>query len=136
MSTAQVGLDQFSFYAHGCAVADYDRDGWPDLLVTGYGRMALFHNESDGPGRPEVLSRYRGCRPARSSGGAPVPPGPTSMAMAIPTSTSATTSIGRGRRTGFAGDNFAIREDVCPPGTFQGVGPRCTGTTGTAPSPT
>ena len=24
------------FYSHGCAVADYDRDGWPDLLVTGW----------------------------------------------------------------------------------------------------
>jgi hypothetical protein len=28
-------------------VADYDNDGWPDLLVTGYGRLALFHNEKD-----------------------------------------------------------------------------------------
>jgi len=34
-----------TFYSHGAAVADYDRDGWPDLLVTGYGRVALFHNE-------------------------------------------------------------------------------------------
>src|SRR5207249_9519256 len=32
------------------AVADYDDDGWPDLLVTGWGRLALFHNESDGHG--------------------------------------------------------------------------------------
>jgi hypothetical protein len=32
------------------AVADYDRDGWPDLLVTGYGRLLLLHNESDGKG--------------------------------------------------------------------------------------
>jgi hypothetical protein len=48
--TAQTGLDQLRFYAHGCAVADYDRDGWPDLLVTGYGQLALFHNESDGRG--------------------------------------------------------------------------------------
>jgi hypothetical protein len=32
------------------AVADYDRDGWPDLLVTGYGKLALFHNEADGKG--------------------------------------------------------------------------------------
>jgi hypothetical protein len=31
-------------------VADYDNDGWPDLLVTGYGRLALFHNEPDGSG--------------------------------------------------------------------------------------
>jgi hypothetical protein len=33
------------FYSHGAAVADYDRDGWPDLLVTGWGRVALFRNE-------------------------------------------------------------------------------------------
>src|SRR5262249_42940586 len=32
------------FYTHGAAVADYDRDGWPDLLVTGWGRVALFRN--------------------------------------------------------------------------------------------
>ncbi len=48
--TAETGLDRIGFYSHGCAVADYDRDGWPDLLVTGYGRLALFHNESDGRG--------------------------------------------------------------------------------------
>jgi hypothetical protein len=43
--TKEVGLDKIAFYSHGVAVADYDRDGWPDLLVTGYGRLALFHNE-------------------------------------------------------------------------------------------
>jgi hypothetical protein len=48
--TTAVGLDRPLFYTHGCAVADYDRDGWPDLLVTGYGRLALFHNEPDGKG--------------------------------------------------------------------------------------
>jgi hypothetical protein len=53
--TAEVGLDKLAggnawFYTHGAAVADYDRDGWPDLLVTGYGRLALFHNEPDGHG--------------------------------------------------------------------------------------
>ncbi len=48
--TAEVGLDAISFYTHGGAVADYDRDGWPDLLVTGWGRLALYHNESDGKG--------------------------------------------------------------------------------------
>ncbi|HEY1860279.1 MAG TPA: CRTAC1 family protein, partial [Gemmataceae bacterium] len=30
---------------HGCAVADYDNDGWPDLLVTGWHELRLFHNE-------------------------------------------------------------------------------------------
>jgi hypothetical protein len=49
------GLDRLAdgrewFYTHGAAVGDYDRDGWPDLLVTGYGRVALFHNEPDGAG--------------------------------------------------------------------------------------
>src|SRR5205085_7526904 len=32
--TAEVGLDRPLFYGHGCAVADFDRDGRPDLLVT------------------------------------------------------------------------------------------------------
>ena len=40
--TAAAGLDKLAggepwFYTHGVAVADYDRDGWPDLLVTGWG---------------------------------------------------------------------------------------------------
>ena len=43
--TAETGLEQKWFYTHGCAVGDYDCDGWPDLLVTGWGRVALFHNE-------------------------------------------------------------------------------------------
>src|SRR5215469_12949757 len=42
--TKDVGLDKIDFYTHGVAVADYDRDGWPDLLVTGWGRLALFRN--------------------------------------------------------------------------------------------
>jgi hypothetical protein len=48
--TKEVGLDRPWWYTQGVAVADYDRDGWPDLLVTGYGRLALFHNEPDGKG--------------------------------------------------------------------------------------
>jgi hypothetical protein len=48
--TAEAGLDKISLYSHGCAVADYDNDGWPDLFVTGYGGVALFHNEPDGKG--------------------------------------------------------------------------------------
>jgi hypothetical protein len=42
--TMQAGLDQPPFYSHGVAVCDYDKDGWPDLLVTGYGRLALYRN--------------------------------------------------------------------------------------------
>jgi hypothetical protein len=53
--THEVGLDQLAdqkdfFYNHGVAICDYDNDGWPDILITGWHRMALFHNESDGKG--------------------------------------------------------------------------------------
>lgn len=46
--TAEVGLDRLAsgpwFYSHGVAVTDFDRDGRPDLLVLGWGRIALFRN--------------------------------------------------------------------------------------------
>jgi len=53
--TAEVGLSALAdgqpwFYSHGAAACDYDRDGRTDLLMTGYGRVALWHNESDGAG--------------------------------------------------------------------------------------
>jgi hypothetical protein len=57
--TNEVGLDQIPFYTHGCAVADYDRDGWPDLLVTGYRGVALFHNEPVDPKDPGKGRRFR-----------------------------------------------------------------------------
>jgi hypothetical protein len=48
--TSETGLDIPWFYTHGVAVCDYDKDGWPDLLVTGYGGLALFRNVA-GPGQ-------------------------------------------------------------------------------------
>jgi hypothetical protein len=53
--TAEAGLGALAggrpwFYTHAAAVADYDRDGWPDLLVTGWGRITLFRNVPDGKG--------------------------------------------------------------------------------------
>ena len=35
-------------YGMGVAVGDFDNDGFPDLLVTGYGKLLLFHNQGDG----------------------------------------------------------------------------------------
>jgi hypothetical protein len=35
-------------FGMGVAVGDYDNDGFPDLLVTAYGRCILYHNNGDG----------------------------------------------------------------------------------------
>ena len=35
-------------FGQGVAVGDYDRDGFPDLYVTQYGRSILLHNNGDG----------------------------------------------------------------------------------------
>ena len=35
-------------YGMGCAVGDYDNDGFPDLYVTNFGANVFFHNNGDG----------------------------------------------------------------------------------------
>lgn len=35
-------------WGFGCAVGDYDNDGWPDLYVTNYGKNRLYRNNHDG----------------------------------------------------------------------------------------
>ena len=35
-------------WGFGCAVADYDNDGWPDLYVSNFGKNRLYHNNHDG----------------------------------------------------------------------------------------
>lgn len=44
--TARVDGNQH--YSHGIARADFDDDGFADLLVTGYGGIELFRNQGDG----------------------------------------------------------------------------------------
>jgi enediyne biosynthesis protein E4 len=45
--TEQSGLAP-DLYATAVTAADYDNDGYEDLLVTGYGRVILYHNNGNG----------------------------------------------------------------------------------------
>lgn len=42
---AGVTNDRWGF---GCAVADYDNDGWPDIFVANFGKNRLYRNNRDG----------------------------------------------------------------------------------------
>jgi enediyne biosynthesis protein E4 len=44
-SIAGVTNDRWGF---GCAVGDYDNDGWPDLYVSNFGKNRLYHNNHNG----------------------------------------------------------------------------------------
>jgi enediyne biosynthesis protein E4 len=44
-ATEATGLRPPRGFWKGCAVGDYDGDGFPDLLLTGYQRLALFRND-------------------------------------------------------------------------------------------
>lgn len=54
-------------YTHGAFVADYNNDGFADILVTGYGGLQLWENHGDGTFR-EVHEESRLLDPAWSSG--------------------------------------------------------------------
>jgi enediyne biosynthesis protein E4 len=41
-------VDSQRLYSHGLFATDYDQDGWPDVLITGYGGVLLYHNQGDG----------------------------------------------------------------------------------------
>jgi hypothetical protein len=45
---AESGLDRFSGYGMGVAVADFDNDGAQDIFITGFPHCALFHNNGNG----------------------------------------------------------------------------------------
>jgi hypothetical protein len=46
--TAKTGVGAEGLFGMGVAVGDYDDDGFPDMLVLGYGRCILYHNKGDG----------------------------------------------------------------------------------------
>ncbi len=119
--TARVGLDGPSFYSHGCAVADYDCDGWPDLLITGYGRLALFHNESDGRGGRrfvDVTDKARLKDPQWSTSAAWADlDGDGYPDLYVCHYVDWSWQVHRLCQ----GDNPSVSGDVCPPGTFRGM---------------
>jgi hypothetical protein len=45
--TKQAGVEN-NRWGLGCAVGDYDNDGWPDLYVTNLGKDRLYHNNRNG----------------------------------------------------------------------------------------
>jgi hypothetical protein len=46
--TDKAGVAGGKEFSMGCAAADYDNDGYPDILVTAYGRCTLYHNNGNG----------------------------------------------------------------------------------------
>src|SRR5215469_14404931 len=46
--STKAGVGAEGLFGMGVAVGDYDNDGFPDLLVLGYGRCILYHNNGDG----------------------------------------------------------------------------------------
>src|ERR1051325_2493118 len=46
--TEKAGLAGGQTFGMGAAVADYDGDGWQDILVTAYGHNVLYHNNGNG----------------------------------------------------------------------------------------
>lgn len=44
----QTGIAPARNYSHGLAVADFDNDGFGDVLVTGYGGLQMYRNQGDG----------------------------------------------------------------------------------------
>ena len=46
--TEKAGVAGGTGFGMGCAIADYDNDGYPDILVTAYGRCTLYHNNGNG----------------------------------------------------------------------------------------
>ena len=41
-------INSVRHFTHGIAVGDYDHDGFPDVLITGYGGLQLWRNQGDG----------------------------------------------------------------------------------------
>jgi enediyne biosynthesis protein E4 len=54
--TAASHVPGAAVYSHGVAVGDYNDDGFPDVVVTGYGGLSVWHNQGDGTWRDATAS--------------------------------------------------------------------------------
>ncbi|MEI8020988.1 MAG: CRTAC1 family protein [Schlesneria sp.] len=55
--TSQAGLAMPIDYSQGCAVTDWNADGFPDVFVCSYGRSRIFLNSGDGTFLPAIDDR-------------------------------------------------------------------------------
>ncbi len=58
--TIPAGVQSAPFYSHGVAAADFDNDGFVDVLVTGYRGISLFQNQGDGTFRDVAVAAGMG----------------------------------------------------------------------------
>ena len=110
----QAGLGDDALYSHGVAVGDLDNDGFPDLLVTGYGVPRLWRNMGDGTFAAAPSPAGDDARWSSSAGWADVDgDGVLDLYLARYVDWSFANHP-------FCGANASAR-DVCPPRSFSGL---------------
>ena len=130
--TDKAGVAGGKEFGMGCAIADYDNDGYPDILVTAYGRCTLYHNNGNGTFTDVTDKTGRRVRPA----GRRAPSGSTTTTTASSICSSAASSSSRCKSNVFCGDNKLGQALLLHPARLQADAERCsTTTTATARSP-
>lgn len=51
--SSAAGIGESRYYSHGVSVGDYNSDGFPDVVLTGFGGLQFFTNQGDGTFRRE-----------------------------------------------------------------------------------